>query len=400
MPWTELSIVSQRQEFVVLASAPGANIRDLCRRFGISPKTGYKWIDRADQEGGLNDRSRRPRRSPDRTAEAIEKLVLELRDQHPVWGGRKLRARLLELGHKNIPAASTITEILRRHGRITPEASEAAKRWIRFEHEQPNDLWQMDFKGPVQMRRGLSHPLTIIDDHSRYCVGLYSCGDQQRPTVERCLTQTFRRYGLPWRILADNGPPWGRDSSQGAMPWTLLKVWLLKLGVVTIHGRPYHPQTQGKDERFHRTLKAELLARADLHDHADAQKAMDGWRRVYDLERPHESAALKPPVSRYRPSERAFPEKLPVIEPSPGHTPRVIKEGGYLRWAGQRWYIGSAWNQETMGLKESTTDGHCEVYFGPYLIAELNLRAKDGDRVRLVPLGRCAPSLHDPHTVS
>ncbi len=396
MPWKVRSIVSQREEFVALASGGGQSVASLCKRFGISRETGHKWLRRHRAEGvaGLLDRSRRPKTSPDRCVEAVERAVLDLRERHPVWGGRKLRARLLELGHAQVPAASTITAILHRHGLITPEASQAATPWRRFEHERPNDLWQMDFKGPARMRRGTCFPLTILDDHSRFAVGLYSCANQRLETVRDRLTTAFRRYGLPWRMLADNGPPWGTADERGA--WSRLEIWLLKLGVMMFHGRPRHPQTQGKDERFHRTLGAELLRRTDLRSHAHAQAEFDRWRGVYNLERPHEALDLKPPITRYTPSARAFPETLPMCEPCPGDQVIRVTEGGRLRLQGKRWFLGDAWDQETVGLRRTDHDGMIEVRFGPYLIGVIDRRAV-GSRVQLVPLGRCAPSLHEPH---
>lgn len=397
MPWQARSIVSEREEFVALCSAPGAHVSRLCARFGISRQTGYVWLRRArgGGSGALVDRSRRPARSPGKTGPAMEQRIVELRGRHPAWGGRKLKARLEQLGHSDVPAASTVTAILHRHGLITPEASQAATPWTRFEHERPNDLWQMDFKGPIRARRGILHALTVLDDHSRFSIGLRACPDQSTPTVQEHLTEMFGRYGLPWRILADNGPPWGVD---GAGTWTRLGVWLLKLGVVIIHGRPYHPQTQGKEERFHRTLDAELLRRADLTSLAQAQSVLDPWRDVYNLERPHEALGMQVPAARYRASDRPMPRRLPEMMPSPGQTARVVKEGGHVRFAGRRWYLGKAWDQETVGLRERAKDGVVEVHFGPYRIAEFDPRAPDANgRVRLVPVGRSAPSLHQTH---
>src|SRR3954447_25016735 len=211
MPWNEVSTISLRLEFVTLAIAEGANIRELCRRFGISAQTAYKWIARFQAQGpeGLHDRSRRPAASPRRSAEDLEAQVLQLRDAHPAWGGRKLRARLQPLAVPDVPAASTITAILRRHGRLDPDQAAAHRPVVRFEHAAPNQLWQMDFKGHFALGSGRCHPLTVLDDHSRFALGLLACPDERAETVQTHLTTLFRRYGLPVRLHCDNGSPWG-----------------------------------------------------------------------------------------------------------------------------------------------------------------------------------------------
>lgn len=396
MPWRARSVVSQREEFVALASAPGACVSLLCERFGISRETGHLWIRRFKGGGAaaLADRSRRPHTSPAQTAASIERLVVDLRGRHPAWGPRKLKARLEQLGHAGVPAASTVAAILRRHGLITPEASESATPWTRFEHDHPNDLWQMDFKGPIPTHRGVCHALTVLDDHSRFALGVRACKDQRTHTVRDHLASLFERYGLPWRMLADNGPPWSAETGER---WTQLKVWLLKLGVLVVHGRPYHPQTQGKDERFHRTLKAELLSRADFKHVVHAQSLMDPWRDVYNLERPHEAIGLVPPATRYRPSTRAMPPAPAEYEPSPDQTPRRVTEGGHVRHGGRRWYLGLAWDHEVVGLRPSREPGVTDVHFGPYLIAQFDERPDATPRVRLVPVARSARDLHEPH---
>jgi transposase InsO family protein len=231
MPWKEVLIVSQRQEFVVLARADGANVRELCRRAGISPKTAYKWLERYAAGGvaGLADQSRRPHTMPEQTPAAVEALVLSVRQQHPAWGGRKIRARLQALGHTAVPSASTITAILHRHGLIAPEESARHQPHQRFEQPAPNELWQMDFKGHFGLEDGSRcHPLTVLDDHSRFALGLRACGNEQGATVQGHLRELFRSYGLPRRMLMDNGAPWGCDWEH---PYTPLTVWLLRLGV-------------------------------------------------------------------------------------------------------------------------------------------------------------------------
>ena len=195
MPWEEVSIMSQRREFVTLAQNEGTNIRELCRRFGISPTTGYKWLGRFRGGGvaGLAELARRPHNSPGRTPSEIEGAVLQVRDAHPVWGGRKLRAWLLARGHQSVPSPSTITAILRRQGRIDPSLAERHRPWQRFEHAKPNELWQMDFKGHFAVGEGRCHPrhpsAEGLDDHSRFALGLVACADERGQTVQEQLTR-------------------------------------------------------------------------------------------------------------------------------------------------------------------------------------------------------------------
>src|SRR6266702_1393475 len=289
MPWRERLIVDQREEFVKLALAPGANRRELCSRFGISRSKGYKWLGRYATQGrtGLADRSRRPHHSPTRTCEAVEAAVLRIReDSNDAWGGRKI-AQVLKRDRGQIaPAPSTITQILRRHGKLEQRASEHPGPYQRFEREQPNELWQMDFKGDFALGRGRCYPLTIIDDHSRYALGIEACANHQDGATRERLMMVFRRYGLPDAMLMDNGSPWG---DPGGGRFTAFTVWLLRLGVRVTHGRPYHPQTQGKDERFHRTIAAEVLANRQFGDLAECQRVFDKWRHKYNPASQHPS---------------------------------------------------------------------------------------------------------------
>ena len=263
MPWREVSIMSLREEFVRLATQPGANKSELCRRFEISRPTGDKWIGRALRGEGLENRSRRPKRSPGRSAPSVETPIVGLRQEQPAWGARTLHSVLSAEG-LSMPAVSTVHAILKRKGLIDPAESVKRQAFVRFEHPQPNDLWQMDFKGHFPMRSGARcHALTVLDDHSRYSLCLQALDNERGSSVQACLTQTFRCYGLPWCMLMDNGAPWGDTLEH---PYTPLTVWLLRLDIVVSHCRPYHPQTVGKDERFHRTLNAELISRHSFVD--------------------------------------------------------------------------------------------------------------------------------------
>jgi transposase InsO family protein len=366
--------MSLRNEFVALARLPDANLAQLARQFGISRKTAYKWLDRFAAGGptALSDRSRRPRVSPARTPDTLEQLVLQLRAQHPAWGGRKLRARLHALGHADVPAASTITAILRRHGCLDGPRAGQPRDWQRFEHPAPNDLWQMDFKGHFGLTSGgRCHPLTVLDDHSRYALGLIACPDEQTDTVRNALTALFGRYGLPRRMLMDNGSPWGDD---GSHPWTPLTVWLLRLGVAVSHGRPYHPQTQGKDERFHRTLTTEVLSRWTFSDLPDCQQRFDPWRQVYNHERPHEALGLAVPASRYRVSPRPFPATLPPVTYEATDIVRQVQEGGRFSFRGREYRVAKAFRGYPIALRATTTDGELEVWFCNHRLGILDVR--------------------------
>jgi len=305
----------------------------------------------------------------------MEARVLAVRAEHPAWGGRKLRRRLHDLGEKGVPAASTCTAILRRHGCLDPAETPKHTAWQRFEHPAPNDLWQMDFKGEVALADGLCHPLMILDDHSRFALGLVACPDEQASTVQAALTAIFRRYGLPWRLLSDNGPPWGTPLG----PLTILTVWLVRLGIAVSHGRVRHPQTQGKTERYGRTLGAEVLTRTDLRDLAQAQAAFDRWRDVYNLERPHEALELTTPASRYQVSPRPFPEVLPPLVYEPGDAVRLVQASGTVDFQGRTWFVSEALRGQPVAVRPTITDGVVEVYFGHQRVRLLDLRQPDED---------------------
>lgn len=393
MPWKECLAVDVRREFVGLAlSGEGSrgNIALLCRRFGISRKTGYKWLKRSQNanEVGLADRSRRPHHSPTRTSELIEQQVIQLRERHRAWGGRKLAARLKALGVECVPAPSTISGILRRAGLLEESASEIRQSPQRFEYKSPNELWQMDYKGHVPMTGGgRCHPLTVLDDHSRYSLVLAACGDELTTTVQSHLTTAFRRYGLPRRMLADNGAPWGTSWVAGegeAGAWTKLAVWLVRLGVRLMHGRPRHPQTQGKEERFHRTLNAELLRWRIFADLLDAQKQMDPWQYTYNHERPHEALGMNVPASRYYPSPRAFPERLPTIEYGPDDAVRRVGRDGHAHFKGREITIGSAFAGEAVALRPTREEGVWDVYYCHAQVGRVDAREEGSEgRLRL-----------------
>ena len=383
MPFKECSIVSRREELCRLALVPGANVHALCRRFGVTAGTAYKWIGRYRVEGalGLTDRSRRPHASPNRSSDALEARVVALRLEHPAWGGRKLR-RLLEWeGALPVPAASTITEILRRHALLDGPGAGERRDWVRFEHPEPNDLWQMDFKGHFAIAVGRCHPLTLLDDHSRFALELGACGNERESTVRPRLERLFRRYGLPRRILADNGPPWGAPDRA----WTRIAVWLLDLDVGLAHGKPWHPQTQGKEERFHRTLKTELLAGRSFTSLKETQAAFDVWREIYNTHRPHEAIGLNVPLSRYRPSCRDMPSTIKPPEYDMHDLVRIVSDAGYITVKSRKYWISHAFGGRPVALRTTSTDGLFDLYYRRQLLAQVDLRQKLAKGVHHVP---------------
>jgi transposase InsO family protein len=371
MPWTEVSIMSQREEFVRLAMQPGANKAELCRRFQISRPTGDKWLVRARAGEQLRDRSRRPHHSPLRSAASVEAAIVRLRHQQPAWGARKLHSTLSD-GGLSMPSVTTVHAILARNGLIDPAESAKREPYVRFEHAQPNELWQMDFKGHFPMRcGGRCHPLTVLDDHSRYNLCLHALDNERGESVQQCLTQVFRHYGLPWRMLTDNGPPWG-DSPEH--PYTPLGVWLMRLDIMVSHSRPYHPQTMGKDERFHRTLNAELISRHSFMDLWHAQSLFDPWREIYNVYRPHHALNMQAPSSRYRMSTRAFPERLPEPQYATGVDTRMVQQQGWLSYHGHNYRVPKAFCGQRVALcPNHELDGIIDVFFFRQCIAQLSL---------------------------
>jgi transposase InsO family protein len=350
----------------------GVNRRELFRRFGISPPVGYKWIGRwTGGDNELTDRSRRPRSSPLRSPSDAEDRVLAIRDAHPAWGPRKI-ARCLQRDGQACPALSTIHAILRRHGRIAPSDRPAGQAYQRFEKEAPNLLWQMDFKGWVPLANEMHcHPLTVVDDHSRFAVCLAACGNEQSGTVQGQLERTFRCYGLPEAFFVDNGPPWSGASGQH---WTRLTVWLLKLGVDVLYSRPFHPQSRGKNERFHRTLKAEVFALRSFRDLAEVQRAFDQWRSVYNFDRPHEALKQDVPASRYRPSVRSMPDSLPTVEYDEHEIVRTVgATKDYISFKGRLWNVPRAFRGERLAIRPLKLDGQYGIFFGAHEIAKIDL---------------------------
>ena len=373
MPWRDATMVNLREEFVRLASQEGANVSELCRRFEISRKTGYKWLRRWSSEGlaGLEDQPVRPLNSPGKTPSSIEARVLEVRQVHPAWGARKI-AHVLDRDHGLALACSTVNTILKRNGCITTQASQAATPWHRFEHAAPNDLWQMDFKGHFAVGQGRCHPLTVLDDHSRFNLVLEAATGESLVEVQPRLHRAFERYGLPLRINTDNGPPW---MASGRADLTRLGVWLIRLDVALSNSRPAHPQTNGKEERFHRTLKAEALGSRQFSDFSEIQRHFDDWRHVYNTVRPHQALSMQTPAQRYQPSQRSMPKTLPAIEYGPEDIVRKVQSGGWISLGGRAIRLSQVLRGLPVALRSrADNDAVKDVYLCHHRVTTIDLR--------------------------
>jgi transposase InsO family protein len=300
----------------------------------------------------------------------MEALVCRVRRKHDAWGGRKIRGSLLRQGHPGVPAASTITQILRRQGLITEPARRRAYR--SFEHPAPNDLWQKDFKGDFPLADGRRvHTLGVLDDHSRYNLCLAACPNQQTATVKSLLEGTFRHYGLPQAMLMDNGSPWGNDRDE---PWTPLTVWLVDLGITVVHSRPRHPQTAGKEELFHWTLDLEVIStRPTWDDYPQVQEAFDARRPIYNHHRPHQSLGeTVVPADRYQPSPCHYPNHVDPPHYPDGTDVRTVDHSRF-NWRGRRWRAGRAFHGKQVGVRATTTNGAYTLYYRHHPIRTIHL---------------------------
>jgi transposase InsO family protein len=305
----------------------------------------------------------------------MEARILGLRHKHPAWGGRKISRILRNDGFTDVPPPSTCSGVLERHGLLAPPTREK-HAWQRFEYEEANGCWQMDFKGHISAGRGRCHPLTILDDHSRFNICLAACADERSETVQLQLIAAYRRYGLPEMMLMDNGAPWSSDAQH---EHTRLTAWMIRHGILIAHGAPRHPQTQGKEERFHRTLKAEVLTRRPVwHSLDELQRAFDAWRPVYNYRRPHEGIGMAVPGDRYVPSTRSYQEVLPPIEYAPGDLIRKVQDHGRISFRNRDYRVGRAFVGEPVALRATEEDGVWEVYYCAQRITRIDLRETVG----------------------
>jgi len=325
-------VEDQRKEFAQAAMCC-SNFSSLCREFGITRRTGRKWVERYESGETLVDRSRRPHNTPTRTPEEVELLVLATRAENPGWGAKTIHGVLMREGHQNLPCVKTVNNILNRYGCISQEESQKRQPFTRFEKEQCNVMWQTDFKG--EFRMGDNHycyPLTILDDHSRFSLKIAPRLSTANVVIPAFL-EVFREYGMPDSILSDNGAQFA-GFKKG---YTQFEKWLMDLDILPIHGRIKHPQTQGKIERFHRTMKQELLNHIQIADIEDAQNKFSIWRDKYNNIRPHEALGMRTPGEVYKPSQKQYTEIIKKYEYGGEHHVIKVNSWGYVRF--DKWQV-------------------------------------------------------------
>jgi transposase InsO family protein len=369
MPWRESNVLEERLRFVVLASRREKGLSELCDEFGISRPTGYTWLKRYTAGGSaqMADRSRRPLHSPKRTSAGIEQAIVELRRRWPDWGAAKLHTILLREHPDQGPiTVRTVHRILERHGLIHAEDRHPAAVQ-RFQRAEPNELWQMDFKGPSGFNQaGGAGPLSVLDDHSRYLPALRQLGSTKTEGVRETLEQTFQECGLPKAMLMDHGTPWWNGLSSIGV--TELSVWLMRQGIRLLFSGIRHPQTQGKIERMHGSLqKATRRRGTDLLD----QNWLDQFRHEYNHVRPHEALGMATPSSRWKPSERPFQTQPAEWDYPAGMQVVRLAGEGQLCWGGRRWEISNALRRQNVGLEQ--IGDRVIVYFCTTPLRELDL---------------------------
>ena len=366
MAWGTVNVDDQRMGFVMCASRAGTTMREACEEFQISRPTGYQWLRRYQAGGiaGVVEKSRRPLNSPMQTAVEIEQRVVELRQQRPDWGARKLQV-LLAREEIHLPVV-TVHRILLRRGLVRPQ--DRFRTAVQgFQRGAANQLWQMDFKSPVGWDAPVG-PLSVLDDHSRYAIALARTGSTQGEPVKQRLIEAFERCGMPEEMLMDHGTPWW--NMKAVAGWTWLTVWLMRQGI-QLHFSGYrHPQTQGKIERFHGALGA-AMKRRGMPASEEQQLWLDEFRQEYNHLRPHEALQMKTPAAVWSKSTRHYQPNPPAWEYEAGADMRKISTQGHLSAAGRRWEISRALVGEWVQLIR--LDERILVYYCRSLVRELDL---------------------------
>ena len=376
MAWREAGVLDERLRFVAAFLERAETMVELCEAFGISRKTGYKWLARHRASGpeGLMDRSRAPLNHGRATPEAIVAAILAEKEAHPLWGPKKLIARLKRRSPEAVwPAVSTAGEILKRHGLV----GRRRRRWRALGNgpwpapEAANDLWTMDYKGWFRTGNGRRcEPLTVMDAKSRYLLALKAvastAGEEAWPVFEGL----FEAYGLPDRLRSDNGPPFASAGITGLTP---LSVRFIKLGIALERIDPGKPQQNGRHERFHLTLLP--LVTAPAGDLQAQQTAFEAFRRIYNEERPHEALDQAVPAEHYHQSKRGMPDRLPEPDYPPEAAVRKVRSNGEIKWNGELVYLAESLAGEAVALEE-TESGEWAVRFHAHPLGVIDKRTK------------------------
>ena len=360
MPWKEVSVMEERMRFVSLAQSGRFEMKKLCEEFGISRKSGYKWVERYQEQGseGLKDRSRAPRHIAGRTDREVEEMIVNERRRHPTWGPKKIAA-ILERNHRveRVPAKSTIGEILKRNGLIEarrrrPGAFSVARRDLQ-QAERSNHVWACDYKGWFTLGNGeRCDPLTLSDEFSRYVIRLEAVAQATQRWTRAGFERAFRAYGLPERIRVDNGSPF---ASMGPGGLSKLSAWV-SLGIEVEFTRPGHPQDNGRHERMHRTMKKECCEPASANRDAQ-QRRFERWREQFNHERPHEAIDFAVPGDLYQPSHRGYPLDVTVDLYEPSEEILPVSSSGAIYWEGKNWMVGEAFAGLSVVLEANPEPG-------------------------------------------
>ena len=374
MSWKEKSVIMIREEFVKRVLSHEKSKAALCREYNISRPTGDKWIKRYINNEPLSNKSKAPFKTANKTSPDIENIILDYRKNHPAIGAVKIRRILENQGYQNLPCNSTVNAILKRNNCISKTASEAATPHKRFQKEKPNDMWQADFKGHFALGdNSRCYPLNVIDDHSRFNLCCQALTSEKFVDVVPVFVRLFKEYGLPKTLLCDNGNPWGTAQSTG---YTNFEIWLMDLGILTIHGRPLHPQTQGKEESFNRSLKRELLKFHQFSCISESQYHFDKYREFYNNERPHHSLGLDVPSEHYCKSERKYPEKINEWEYPTEFKLKRVKSSGYITINSQGYFLSESFGDKTVAINESSHKGCFNIYYRQFKIARINIEKR------------------------
>ena len=369
MPWETKEVSQMREEFVRRVQSGEKTKSALCREYGISRPTADKWIKRYEAGEPLEDQSRRPSRIH-QTDPEIEEKIVAYRKAHPAIGATKIHRILKDQGVEGLPCKKTCNNILKRNGLITREASAASTPYKRFEKASANQMWQADYKGKVKMKNGMyCHPLNIIDDYSRFNLCSKAMRGETFEEIKPVMIEVFKAYGLPFSLLCDNGPPWGTSQSTG---FTHFEVWLMELGVLTMHGRALHPQTQGKEERYNGTMTRELLRYTELEDLEDSDQKFGQYRQFYNFERPHHALKLDTPAQHYTRSNREYADVIEAWEYPEDCELRKVKSSGYFNWNSQGYFLSEAFGGKEIAVRPSKQPGCVSLFFRQFRIGRID----------------------------